>query len=162
MSWMYFCVAMSLWGKRDVYCWRDETGWMSWAANPAGWHVVSRWKDVQLFVMHVLLNLRLSTTWPFFMLRAFFLFLTQTHFFFLCFSFSPSSHACAAPDVDECLTQQHNCSRGTTCVNTGGSFQCVNPECPHLHGNISYVKTSPLWVRVHNGCFNVVLTLMPS
>ncbi|XP_060781338.1 fibulin-7 isoform X4 [Neoarius graeffei] len=69
----------------------------------------------------------------------------------------PGSYHCSCPsgyklladgrsceDVDECLTQQHNCSRGTTCVNTGGSFQCVNPECPHLHGNISYVKTSPL------------------
>lgn len=48
------------------------------------------------------------------------------------------------PDVDECLSQQHNCSRGTTCINTGGGFQCVNPECPRSHGNISYVKTSPL------------------
>nr|XP_023997769.1 fibulin-7-like [Salvelinus alpinus] len=50
---------------------------------------------------------------------------------------------CQAPDVDECLTQQHNCSRGTTCINTGGGFQCVSPECPRSHGNISYVKTSP-------------------
>ncbi|KAK2852949.1 hypothetical protein Q7C36_008150 [Tachysurus vachellii] len=69
----------------------------------------------------------------------------------------PGSYRCSCPsgykllangrsceDVDECLTQQHNCSRGTTCVNTGGGFRCVNPECPHLHGNISYVKTSPL------------------
>lgn len=54
-----------------------------------------------------------------------------------------------APDVDECLTQQHNCSRGTTCINTGGGFQCVNPECPRSHGNVSYVKTSPLWVSIH-------------
>ena len=50
------------------------------------------------------------------------------------------------PDVDECLSQQHNCSRGTNCINTGGGFQCVSPECPRSHGNISYVKTSPLWV----------------
>ncbi|MCI4376696.1 hypothetical protein PGIGA_G00191370 [Pangasianodon gigas] len=69
----------------------------------------------------------------------------------------PGSYHCSCPsgyklladgrsceDVDECLTEQHNCSRGTTCVNTGGGFQCVNPECPRLHGNISYVKTSPL------------------
>lgn len=112
-------------------------------------YLVSRWRDVQLFIMHVLLNLFLITTWPIFMFLGV-LFLTQTLLFFLCFSFSPSSsHAYAAPDVDECLTQQHNCSRGTTCVNTGGGFQCVNPECPHLHGNISYVKTSPLWVPVH-------------
>ncbi|XP_017558120.1 fibulin-7 [Pygocentrus nattereri] len=68
----------------------------------------------------------------------------------------PGSYHCSCPsgyklladgrsceDVDECLTQQHNCSRGTTCVNTGGGFQCVNPECPRSHGNVSYVKTSP-------------------
>ncbi|KAG7275656.1 hypothetical protein CRUP_009622 [Coryphaenoides rupestris] len=69
----------------------------------------------------------------------------------------PGSYRCSCPsgyklladgrsceDVDECLGQQHNCSRGTTCINTGGGFQCVNPECPRSHGNISYVKTSPL------------------
>uniref|UniRef100_A0A8C7T7H8 Fibulin 7 n=1 Tax=Oncorhynchus mykiss TaxID=8022 RepID=A0A8C7T7H8_ONCMY len=68
----------------------------------------------------------------------------------------PGSYHCSCPshykllpdgrsceDVDECLTQQHNCSRGTTCINTGGGFQCVSPECPRSHGNISYVKTSP-------------------
>lgn len=68
----------------------------------------------------------------------------------------PGSYLCSCPggykllpdgrnceDVDECLSQQHNCSRGTTCINTGGGFQCVNPECPRSHGNISYVKTSP-------------------
>ncbi|KAK5853855.1 hypothetical protein PBY51_014976 [Eleginops maclovinus] len=68
----------------------------------------------------------------------------------------PGSYHCSCPsgyklladgrsceDVDECLSQQHNCSRGTTCINMGGGFQCVNPECPRSHGNISYVKTSP-------------------
>ncbi|ROI46694.1 Fibulin-7 [Anabarilius grahami] len=68
----------------------------------------------------------------------------------------PGSYHCSCPtgyklladgrsceDVDECLTQQHNCSRGTTCINTGGGFQCVYPECPRSHGNVSYVKTSP-------------------
>ncbi|KAL6101694.1 fbln7 [Pungitius sinensis] len=68
----------------------------------------------------------------------------------------PGSYHCACPsgykllpdgrsceDVDECLTQQHNCSRGTTCINTGGDFLCVDPECPRSHGNISYVRTSP-------------------
>ncbi|XP_068580846.1 fibulin-7 isoform X2 [Cebidichthys violaceus] len=68
----------------------------------------------------------------------------------------PGSYHCSCPsgykllpdgrsceDVDECLSQQHNCSRGTTCINTGGGFQCVNPECPRSHGNISYVKTFP-------------------
>ncbi|XP_029553520.1 fibulin-7-like isoform X3 [Salmo trutta] len=68
----------------------------------------------------------------------------------------PGSYHCSCPshykllpdgrsceDVDECLTQQHNCSRGTTCINTGGGFQCVSPECPRSHSNISYVKTSP-------------------
>jgi hypothetical protein len=47
-------------------------------------------------------------------------------------------------DVDECAGPQHMCPRGTTCINTGGGFQCVNPECPEGSGNISYVKTSPL------------------
>uniref|UniRef100_A0A3B5B1X0 Fibulin 7 n=1 Tax=Stegastes partitus TaxID=144197 RepID=A0A3B5B1X0_9TELE len=68
----------------------------------------------------------------------------------------PGSYHCSCPsgykllpdgrsceDVDECLNQQHNCSRGTTCINMGGGFQCVSPECPRSHGNISYVKTSP-------------------
>ncbi|XP_009305868.1 fibulin-7 isoform X3 [Danio rerio] len=69
----------------------------------------------------------------------------------------PGSYHCSCPtgyklladgrsceDVDECLTQQHNCSRGSTCINTGGGFQCVSPECPPAHANASYVKTSPL------------------
>ncbi|XP_048865331.1 fibulin-7 isoform X1 [Brienomyrus brachyistius] len=68
----------------------------------------------------------------------------------------PGSYRCSCPagyrllpdgrsceDVDECLSQQHNCTRGTTCINTGGGFQCVSPECPHSHGNVSYVRTSP-------------------
>ncbi|XP_005993601.1 fibulin-7 [Latimeria chalumnae] len=68
----------------------------------------------------------------------------------------PGSYRCSCPtgykilgdgrsceDVDECLTSQHNCTRGTMCINTGGGFQCVNPECPKSHGNISYVKTFP-------------------
>ncbi|XP_041105855.1 fibulin-7-like isoform X2 [Polyodon spathula] len=69
---------------------------------------------------------------------------------------TPGSYRCSCPagykilddgrsceDVDECLALQHNCTRGTTCINTGGSFQCVNPECPKSHGNVSYVKTTP-------------------
>ncbi|MGH0153559.1 UNVERIFIED_CONTAM: hypothetical protein FKN15_031736 [Acipenser sinensis] len=68
----------------------------------------------------------------------------------------PGSYRCSCPagykllgdgrsceDIDECLALQHNCTRGTTCINTGEGFQCVNPECPKAHGNVSYVKTSP-------------------
>ncbi|XP_033860556.1 fibulin-7 isoform X2 [Acipenser ruthenus] len=68
----------------------------------------------------------------------------------------PGSYRCSCPagykilgdgrsceDIDECLVLQHNCTRGTTCINTGEGFQCVNPECPKAHGNVSYVKTSP-------------------
>lgn len=68
----------------------------------------------------------------------------------------PGSYHCSCPegyrllpdgrdceDVDECLLQQHNCSHGSICINTGGAFQCVTPECPPSHGNVSYVKTSP-------------------
>ncbi|CAI5771189.1 fibulinfibulin-7 [Podarcis lilfordi] len=68
----------------------------------------------------------------------------------------PGSYRCSCPrgyqifsdgksceDIDECALSLHNCTRGTTCINTGGSFQCVNPECPKPSGNISYVKTSP-------------------
>ncbi|MBN3320284.1 FBLN7 protein, partial [Atractosteus spatula] len=67
----------------------------------------------------------------------------------------PGSYRCSCPsgykllgdgrsceDIDECLSSQHNCTRGTTCINTGGGFHCVSPECPKSHGNISYVKTS--------------------
>ncbi|XP_047299274.1 fibulin-7 isoform X2 [Homo sapiens] len=46
-------------------------------------------------------------------------------------------------DVDECVGLQPVCPQGTTCINTGGSFQCVSPECPEGSGNVSYVKTSP-------------------
>ncbi|XP_052579734.1 fibulin-7 isoform X2 [Peromyscus californicus insignis] len=46
-------------------------------------------------------------------------------------------------DVDECVGPQSMCPQGTTCINTGGGFQCVSPECPEGSGNISYVKTSP-------------------
>ncbi|NWY05336.1 FBLN7 protein, partial [Nothoprocta ornata] len=68
----------------------------------------------------------------------------------------PGSYRCACPrgynllgdgksceDIDECALSQNNCTRGTTCVNTGGGFQCVSSECPQSSGNISYVKTSP-------------------
>uniref|UniRef100_A0A8B9Q8S8 Fibulin 7 n=1 Tax=Apteryx owenii TaxID=8824 RepID=A0A8B9Q8S8_APTOW len=68
----------------------------------------------------------------------------------------PGSYRCACPrgynllgdgksceDIDECALSQNNCTRGTTCINTGGGFQCVSSECPQSSGNISYVKTSP-------------------
>ncbi|EOB01788.1 Fibulin-7, partial [Anas platyrhynchos] len=46
-------------------------------------------------------------------------------------------------DIDECALSQDNCTQGTTCINTGGGFQCVHPECPQPGGNVTYVKTSP-------------------
>ncbi|XP_025966184.2 fibulin-7 [Dromaius novaehollandiae] len=68
----------------------------------------------------------------------------------------PGSYRCACPrgynllgdgksceDIDECALSQHNCTRGTTCINTGGGFQCVSSECPQSSGNVTYVKTSP-------------------
>ncbi|XP_072912069.1 fibulin-7 isoform X1 [Hemitrygon akajei] len=68
----------------------------------------------------------------------------------------PGSYRCTCPaayrllsdgrscgDIDECATSQHNCTREATCINTGGGFQCVNPQCPQPRGNVSYVKTSP-------------------
>ncbi|XP_040410058.1 fibulin-7 isoform X2 [Cygnus olor] len=68
----------------------------------------------------------------------------------------PGSYRCACPggyslladgksceDIDECALSQDNCTQGTMCINTGGSFQCVRPECPQPGGNITYVKTSP-------------------
>ncbi|XP_039387441.1 fibulin-7 isoform X5 [Mauremys reevesii] len=74
----------------------------------------------------------------------------------------PGSYRCSCPsgykllgdgksceDIDECSLSQHNCTRGMTCINTGGGFQCVSAECPRPSGNASYVKTSPLpaWAR---------------
>ncbi|KAM4695118.1 fibulin-7 [Discoglossus pictus] len=69
----------------------------------------------------------------------------------------PGSYRCSCPsgykllsdgknceDIDECTSGQNNCTRGTMCINTGGGFQCVSPECPKTNGNISYVKTSPI------------------
>ncbi|XP_060104228.1 fibulin-7 [Heteronotia binoei] len=68
----------------------------------------------------------------------------------------PGSYHCSCPsgyrvfsdgksceDIDECSLSLHNCTRGTMCINTGGGFQCVSPECPKSSGNVSYVKTSP-------------------
>ncbi|XP_053879065.1 fibulin-7 isoform X2 [Malaclemys terrapin pileata] len=68
----------------------------------------------------------------------------------------PGSYRCSCPsgykilgdgksceDIDECSLSQHNCTRGMTCINTGGGFQCVSAECPRPSGNASYVKTSP-------------------
>ncbi|XP_062997104.1 fibulin-7-like [Elgaria multicarinata webbii] len=69
----------------------------------------------------------------------------------------PGSYQCTCPsgyrlqtdhntcnDVDECAENQHNCSRGQTCVNVFGGFRCVRPECPKAQLNTSYVKTSTL------------------
>ncbi|XP_078398784.1 fibulin-7 [Cetorhinus maximus] len=74
----------------------------------------------------------------------------------------PGSYRCTCPpayklhndgrscdDIDECATLQHNCTREETCINTGGGFQCVNPQCPEPHGNVSYVKTSPFQCERH-------------
>ncbi|KAM9154315.1 fibulin-7 [Pangshura tecta] len=68
----------------------------------------------------------------------------------------PGSYRCSCPsgykllgdgksceDIDECSLSQHNCTRGMTCINTGGGFRCVSAECPRPSGNASYVKTSP-------------------
>uniref|UniRef100_A0A8C5YQL0 Fibulin-7 n=1 Tax=Marmota marmota marmota TaxID=9994 RepID=A0A8C5YQL0_MARMA len=70
---------------------------------------------------------------------------------------TPGSYRCTCPsgyhtltdgktceDVDECAGPQPVCPQGTTCINTGGGFQCVSPECPEGSHNVSYVKTSPL------------------
>ncbi|XP_053314684.1 fibulin-7 isoform X2 [Spea bombifrons] len=69
----------------------------------------------------------------------------------------PGSYRCSCPagykmlgdgksceDIDECNSGNHNCTRGSICINTAGGFQCVSPECPKPNGNISYVKTSPI------------------
>ncbi|XP_019329967.1 PREDICTED: fibulin-7 [Aptenodytes forsteri] len=50
---------------------------------------------------------------------------------------------CLVLYIDECALSQDNCTRGTTCINTGGGFQCVSPQCPQPAGNVTYVKTSP-------------------
>lgn len=55
-----------------------------------------------------------------------------------------SSWGSLISDVDECVSPQLVCPQGTMCINTGGGFQCVSPECPEGSGNVSYVKTSPL------------------
>ncbi|XP_078254923.1 fibulin-7 isoform X2 [Rhinoraja longicauda] len=74
----------------------------------------------------------------------------------------PGSYRCTCPptyrllndgrscdDVDECATSQHNCTTEATCINTGGGYECVNPQCPLPHDNVSYVKTSPFHCERH-------------
>ncbi|XP_055984843.1 fibulin-7 [Sorex fumeus] len=69
---------------------------------------------------------------------------------------TPGSYRCSCPpgyrilgdeksceDIDECVSPQQVCPPGTTCINTGGGFQCVSPQCPEGSSNVSYVKTSP-------------------
>ncbi|NXK89385.1 FBLN7 protein, partial [Formicarius rufipectus] len=68
----------------------------------------------------------------------------------------PGSFRCSCPpgyallgdgksceDIDECSLSQDNCTDGSSCINTGGGFQCVTPRCPQPSGNVSYVQTSP-------------------
>ena len=37
---------------------------------------------------------------------------------------------CLALDVNECSNGEHTCTGMEDCVNTKGSFQCVNNTCP--------------------------------
>nr|XP_040126622.1 fibulin-7 isoform X2 [Ictidomys tridecemlineatus] len=59
------------------------------------------------------------------------------------FHLSAAAGRSVCQDVDECASPQPVCPQGTTCINTGGGFQCVSPECPEGSHNVSYVKTSP-------------------
>ncbi|KAG5831414.1 hypothetical protein ANANG_G00303480 [Anguilla anguilla] len=40
----------------------------------------------------------------------------------------PNGRSCE--DVDECLSQQHNCTHGTTCINTGGASSASTRSVP--------------------------------
>ncbi|XP_048394131.1 fibulin-7-like [Stegostoma tigrinum] len=68
---------------------------------------------------------------------------------------TPGSYRCACPsgynlqedsqaceDINECTSNQHNCTREEICINIHGGFHCVRPECPKSRLNASYVKTS--------------------
>ncbi|XP_078419245.1 fibulin-7-like isoform X3 [Cetorhinus maximus] len=68
---------------------------------------------------------------------------------------TPGSYHCACPpgynlledsraceDINECTSNQHNCTREEICINVHGGFHCVRPECPKSRLNASYVKTS--------------------
>ncbi|XP_038640231.1 fibulin-7-like isoform X2 [Scyliorhinus canicula] len=68
---------------------------------------------------------------------------------------TPGSYQCACPsgynlledtraceDINECTSNQHNCTREKICINIHGGFHCVRPECPKSRLNASYVKTS--------------------
>ncbi|XP_067894478.1 fibulin-7-like [Heterodontus francisci] len=68
---------------------------------------------------------------------------------------TPGSYRCVCPsgynlledsraceDINECSSNQHNCTREEICINIHGGFHCVHPECPKSRHNASYVKTS--------------------
>lgn len=68
---------------------------------------------------------------------------------------TPGSYTCVCPsgyniledsrsceDINECLSNHHNCTREEICINIHGGFHCVHPECPKSRHNASYVKTS--------------------
>lgn len=48
-------------------------------------------------------------------------------------------------DIDECENPRNPCGRGSTCVNTGGGFECFRAVCPN---NRYFVKRSSRY-RIH-------------
>ncbi|PFX15344.1 Fibrillin-1 [Stylophora pistillata] len=65
-------------------------------------------------------------------------------------SYVDNNYPGAKPDIDECVTNTHNCSKNTNCANTEGSYNC---SCnPGFSGDIDNFTDIDEWVKKTHNC----------